>query len=77
MSKKISLIHANDLASVDYAYASRMPADMDLLFMAGACPLDKSGEISDPGDYEKQAIRCVSNLREALKECEASLDDIV
>ena len=77
MSKKISLIHANDLASVDYAYASRMPADMDLLFMAGACPLDENGEIPDPGDYEKQAIRCVSNLREALKECEASLDDIV
>ena len=77
MSKKISLIHANSLASVDYAYASRMPAVMDLLFMAGACPLDENGEIPDPGDYEKQAIRCVSNLREALKECEASLDDIV
>ena len=43
MNRKISLIHSNHLAQVDYAYASRVPAGMDLLFLAGACPLTKEG----------------------------------
>lgn len=77
MNKKISLIRSTNLASVDYAYASRVPAGMDLLFLAGACPLDKDGEVPDENDYELQAKLCVENLKEALKECDASLMDVV
>ncbi|MDQ0970788.1 enamine deaminase RidA (YjgF/YER057c/UK114 family) [Neobacillus niacini] len=77
MNKKISLIHSNHLAQVDYAYASRVPAGMDLLFLAGACPLTKEGIVPESSDYELQANLCVENLKEALKECGATLEDIV
>jgi enamine deaminase RidA (YjgF/YER057c/UK114 family) len=77
MNKKISLIRSSNLADVDYAYASRVPSDMDLLFLAGACPLNQKGEVPNCSDYELQAKLCVENLKEALKECGASLEDIV
>lgn len=77
MNKKISLIHSNHLAQVDYAYGSRVPAGMDLLFLAGACPLTKEGIVPNSSDYEQQANLCVENLKEALKECGATLEDIV
>ncbi|MGC5327674.1 RidA family protein [Brevibacillus sp. SYSU BS000544] len=77
MNKKISLIRSTNLADVDYAYASRVPAGLDLLFMAGACPLNQDGEVLDVNDYERQAYLCVENLKEALKECGASLNDVV
>lgn len=76
MNKKISLIRSTNLASVDYAYGSRIPKDMDLIFLAGACPLDKEGEVPESSDYEVQAKLCVENLREALKAAGASLEDI-
>jgi len=77
MNKKISLIHSSNLAQVDYAYASRVPSDMDLLFMAGACPLNKDREVPINSDYELQAKICVENLKEALKECGANLENVV
>jgi len=77
MNRKISLVHSKKLAAVDYAYAGRVPSGMDLLFFAGACPLDQEGNVSDLNDYELQAKRCVSNLKEALKECGLTLQDIV
>ncbi|NYB73804.1 RidA family protein [Sedimentibacter hydroxybenzoicus DSM 7310] len=77
MKKKISLIHSKNLATVDYAYAGRIPSGMDLLFLAGACPIDKSGEVPSLSDYELQAKLCVENLKEALKDCGAALEDVV
>lgn len=77
MNRKISLIHSNHLAQVDYAYASRVPAEMDLLFLAGACPLTKEGSVPNSSDYETQANLCVENLKEALRECGATLENIV
>ncbi|MDF2548509.1 MAG: Endoribonuclease [Anaerosolibacter sp.] len=77
MNKKIALIHSANLASVDYAYASQVSSDMDLLFLAGACPINKDGEVPHLDDYELQAKLCVENLKEALKECGASLENIV
>jgi enamine deaminase RidA (YjgF/YER057c/UK114 family) len=77
MNKNISLIRSTNLASVDYAYASRVPSDMDILFLAGACPLDKNGEVPNPNDYDLQAKLCVDNLKEVLDECGASLKDVV
>ncbi|WP_342429556.1 RidA family protein [Neobacillus sp. FSL H8-0543] len=77
MNKKISLVRSTNLASVDYAYASHVPSDMDLLFLAGSCPLNKEGKVSNIGDYELQAKLCVENLKEVLNEKSASLKDIV
>ncbi|MCT8975060.1 RidA family protein [Clostridium sp. CX1] len=77
MNKKISLIHSANLAPVDYAYAGRIPSGMDLLFLAGACPINKDGEVPHLNNYELQAKFCVNNLKEALKECNASLEDVV
>jgi len=77
MNKKISLIRSSNLAQVDYAYASRVPAGMELLFLAGACPLNKEGIVPDINDYVAQAKLCVENLKVALKESEATLEDVV
>jgi enamine deaminase RidA (YjgF/YER057c/UK114 family) len=77
MDRKISLIYSTKLAEVDYAYASRVPAGMDLLFLAGACPLTNEGIVPESSDYEDQANLCVENLKEALKECGATLEDVV
>ncbi|MCM3691381.1 RidA family protein [Neobacillus niacini] len=77
MTKKISLIHSTNLAQVDYAYASRIPAGMDILFLAGACPLTKERIVPESSDIEMQANLCVENLKEALKECAATLEDVV
>lgn len=76
MNKKISLIHSKNLAPVDYAYAGRVPSGMDLLFLAGACPINRDGEVPYLNDYELQAKLCVENLKEALKDCGATLEDI-
>ena len=77
MNKKTSFIRSSNLATVDYAYAARIPSDMDILFLAGACPLNKDGEVPHIDDYELQAKLCVENLREVLKECNASLKEVV
>ncbi|GAB6110222.1 RidA family protein [Fusibacter bizertensis] len=77
MNKKIALIHSTKLAAVDYAYAARIPSGMEILFMAGACPLDENGKVPYPGDYEQQANLCVANLKVALMESGATLEDVV
>jgi len=77
MNRNISFIRSTNLASVDYAYASRIPSEMDILFLAGSCPLNKEGVVPNPGDYGLQANLCVVNLKEVLKESGASLKDVV
>jgi len=77
MNKKISLIHSTNLAPVDYAYAGHIPSGMDILFLAGACPINRDGEVPNLSDYELQAKLCVENLKEALKDCGATLEDVV
>lgn len=77
MNRRITLIHCKDLVSVDYAYAARVPSGMDLLYLAGACPIDKDGKVTYVNDYALQAELCVENLKAALAECGASLNDVV
>jgi enamine deaminase RidA (YjgF/YER057c/UK114 family) len=77
MNRKISLIHSKNLAQVDYAYASRVPAEMDLVFLAGACPLTEEGNVPKTNDVELQAKLCVENLKVALGECGATISDVV
>lgn len=49
----------------------------DLVFAAGACPIDEEGGVVSPGDLEAQAALCVENLREAFAQHGADLGDIV
>ncbi len=77
MNKKISLIRSENLAKVSYAYAGKIPNGMDLIFLAGSSPINKDGEVTLVNDYEGQARLCIENLKEALKESGAALDDIV
>lgn len=77
MSKKISLIRSENLAKVSYAYASKVPEDMELLYLAGSCPINKDRKVTLIDDYTGQAKLCVENLKEALKECGASIEDVV
>ncbi|MBB3089185.1 enamine deaminase RidA (YjgF/YER057c/UK114 family) [Nocardioides albus] len=50
---------------------------MRLVFLAGACPLEKDGTTAAVGDYAGQAAKCIETLREALREVGATLEDVV
>ncbi|WP_430787392.1 RidA family protein [Virgibacillus flavescens] len=76
MNKNISFHYSANLAQTDYAYASRVPSGMDLLYLAGSCPLDKDGKILHPNNYRLQAETCVDNLKEALSVSGATLNDV-
>lgn len=76
MTKKIRLIHSNQLPAVDYAYVSFVPRDKDLLFLAGTCPLDSEGKVPENFGFKEQAKLCVENLETLLAELGAMLEDI-
>lgn len=48
-----------------------------LVFTAGAAPIDADGATVHPGDVSKQARQCMVNLRAAIEEAGASLDDVI
>ena len=74
---EVRLIRVPTLADAPYAYASTVPASSRLIFMAGACPLDKNGLVVAPDDFEAQASQCLDNLVEALAAAGAKLTDVV
>jgi enamine deaminase RidA (YjgF/YER057c/UK114 family) len=49
----------------------------DLVFAAGACPLDESGEVVDGPDIPLQMARAVNNLLSALREAGAGPEDVL
>jgi enamine deaminase RidA (YjgF/YER057c/UK114 family) len=59
-----------------YAYAAAAPGT-GLIFTAGACPLDHQGRVVAPGDFAAQMRQALDNLRVALEECGATLDDVL
>jgi enamine deaminase RidA (YjgF/YER057c/UK114 family) len=61
---------------VPYDYASVATAGA-LVFTAGACPLDASGEVVAPGDFQAQTHQAVDNLAAALAEAGSSLDAVL
>lgn len=78
MTSIVSLIHTDRLSDVaEYAYASTVPADARLIFLAGSCPLDAAGETVAPGDYAAQAARAFENLVIALDAAGATPADVV
>jgi enamine deaminase RidA (YjgF/YER057c/UK114 family) len=73
----VPLIRAERLYDqVPYAYAA-IARPGDLVFTAGACPLDEDGLIVAPGDVGLQARQAVANLAEALRAAGSSLTDVL
>lgn len=70
----VDLVHAPSLTgSVAYSYAARVD---DLVFTAGACPLDADGQVVAPGDVTAQARATMANLATALAAAGCALTDV-
>ena len=78
MPSAVTLIRSATLSdTAEYAYAATAPAGARLIFLAGACPLDADGATVAVGDYAGQAAQAVANLRTALGDAGARLEDVV
>jgi enamine deaminase RidA (YjgF/YER057c/UK114 family) len=74
----VELIRSTDLADrAPYAYAAVAHDVTRLVFTAGACPLDDSGETVAVGDVAGQAEQVMANLRTALGAAGADFTDVV
>lgn len=73
----VNLIRSTRLfPGAPYAYAARA-SQGDLIFTAGACPLDEQGQAVAPGDVSAQMRQALGNLRTALEESGAAIGDVV
>jgi enamine deaminase RidA (YjgF/YER057c/UK114 family) len=78
MPHAVTLIRSASLSGVaEYAYASTAPAESRLIFLAGACPLNEDGSTAAVGDYAGQAAKAFENLRTALADAGASVEDVL
>ena len=78
MARAVTLIRSATLSSVaEYAYAATAPAEARLIFLAGACPLNEDGSTASVGDYAGQAAKAFENLRTALTDAGASVEDVI
>jgi enamine deaminase RidA (YjgF/YER057c/UK114 family) len=78
MSHAVTLIRSTVLSSVaEYAYAATAPAQSRLIFLAGACPLNEDGSTAAIGDYAGQAAKAIENMRIALADAGASMEDVL
>ncbi len=59
-----------------YAYAAKAH-QLDLIFTAGACPLDEQGRVISPADVRAQMRQALGNLQIALEESGAALRDVL
>ena len=77
MASSVQLIRSTGLADGPYAHAATAPATARLIFLAGACPLNRDGTTAAPGDVAAQASTCVANLIVALEAAGATLADTI
>ncbi|MDA0565014.1 RidA family protein [Streptomonospora sp. S1-112] len=78
MPRAVTLIRSASLSDVaEYAYAATAPAEARLIFLAGACPLNADGSTAAVGDVAGQAAKAVENLRTALADAGADLEDVI
>jgi enamine deaminase RidA (YjgF/YER057c/UK114 family) len=74
----VRLVRSAALSDVaEYAYAATVESGARLIFLAGACPLEKDGRTAAVGDYAGQAAKCVETLTEALRAAGATIEDVV
>ncbi|WP_285724822.1 RidA family protein [Psychromicrobium xiongbiense] len=72
----VELHRSQDLSEVaEYAYASSTEASR-LVFTAGACPLDSSGQVP-PSSISEQAELCMDNLTLALRAAGSDLNAVL
>jgi enamine deaminase RidA (YjgF/YER057c/UK114 family) len=72
----VELVRSTALAeAIPYAYAAVTPPGQ-LVFTAGACPLDLDGAVVSPGDVAAQARQVMANLAVALGAAGAGLTDV-
>jgi enamine deaminase RidA (YjgF/YER057c/UK114 family) len=70
----VELLRAPALSQdVPYAYAARVG---ELVFTAGACPLDADGRVAHVGDVAGQASLVMDNLVAALAQAGCTLADV-
>jgi enamine deaminase RidA (YjgF/YER057c/UK114 family) len=60
---------------VPYAYAAVSPGGT--VYAAGACPLDRDGEVVAPGDVAAQTAQVMANLEDALSAAGCGLGDVL
>ncbi|WP_394769012.1 RidA family protein [Lacisediminihabitans sp.] len=77
MASTVRLIRSAELSDAQYAYASIVESGARLIFLAGACPLERDGRTAAVGDYAGQAAKCVETLTEALRAAGATISDVV
>ncbi|TKK91473.1 RidA family protein [Herbidospora galbida] len=78
MGRAVTLIRSSSLSDVaQYAYAATAPTGSRLIFLAGACPLNKDGSTAAVGDYAGQAAKALENMQIALTDAGASLHDVI
>ena len=78
MPRAVTLIHSDSLSDVaQYSYAATAPSDARLIFLAGACPLNKDGSTAGVGDYAAQAAKAIENLHVALEAAGAGLESVI
>ena len=77
MASPVRLIRSAELSNAQYAHASSVDPAARLIWLAGACPLEKDGTTAAPGDYAGQARRCIETLTEALRAAGATIEDVV
>jgi len=63
--------------AAEYAYAAVVVGGSQLVFTAGACPLDAEGATVGVGDIRAQAAQVMVNLERALADSGAGLGDVV
>lgn len=72
----VRLLHSSGLRHAEYADAAVVPAGMEIVFLAGACPLDDAGNTVAPGDVTAQATQALNNMDIALNEAGATVADV-
>lgn len=78
MPSVVKLVRSTSLSDVaEYAYAATAPAGSRLIFLAGACPLNADGSTAAVGDYPGQAAKAFENMRTALADAGAAVEDVL
>ena len=78
MPRAVTLIRSATLSDIaEYAYAATAPAEARLIFLAGACPLNEDGSTAAVGDYAGQAAKAFANMRTALADAGATVEDVI
>lgn len=70
------LVRCPSLFPSEYAYAAVVPAGSQLVFAAGACPIDGDGAVVSD-DVAEQAAQAMANLGTTLADAGATYADIV